>query len=422
MTRVADPYRGTGGLARAALAIVAAAMAQAAAPPPAAAQSTAMAVEYYHAGFNHYFVTAFPGEIADLDGGAFGGAWSRTGYAFPVWTAAQPATAAACRFFSATFAPKSSHFYTPVATECASLRQGGVWTYEGIAFHLRLTDVAGNCPAGTSILYRLYNRGAGDAPNHRFTTSRAVFEQMRAAGWEAEGNGPLLAFACVPPGGIATDAVGVLEGRTATGEDIVGVVLSDGSFYFFFGDGATRVQLVRGSGTFANGTFASTDARDYEYTPGQDVVPATVTGTYAGGSSLTGVIASRGRTTLFSASYVVDPPPPMRLPVAETTMTGVAATLDGSTFGNLALSPGGRLSGILLGCNVTGTLVPRSDARVADATVVIGGSFCAIGNHAMTGVAMFESEDGAAGLVVFASNASQTNAFTFAGFALPAVQ
>ena len=422
MSLVAGFPQVAGRLVRSALVIAAAALVPAAMPPCAAAQSTATAVEYYHAGFDHYFVTAFPGEIAALDGGAYGGVWARTGLAFPVWTTAQPSTAEACRFFSATFAPKSSHFYTPGAAECASLRAGGIWTYEGIAFHLRLTDGSGNCPAGTSNLYRLYNQGAGNAPNHRFTTSRAVFEQMRSAGWLAEGSGPQLVFACVPPAGGAIDAVGLLEGRTAAGEDIVGVVLSSGSFYLLFGDGATRAQLVQGTGTFANGTFASTDARDYEFEAARDVVPASVTGTYVAGTSLSGIIASRGRTTSFRASYVPDSSPPMRLPVADTALTGVALTLDGSTFGNLTLEPGGRLSGILLGCTITGTLVPRGDVRVADATVAIGGSFCAIGNHAMTGIAMFESEGGVSALIVFARNASQTNAFTFAGLALPAAQ
>lgn len=34
---------------------------------------TATVVEYYYAAWDYYFVTAFPDEIAVLDGGAFGG-------------------------------------------------------------------------------------------------------------------------------------------------------------------------------------------------------------------------------------------------------------------------------------------------------------------------------------------------------------
>ncbi len=387
--------------------------------PTAIAQSTGTAVEYYHAGFNHYFVTAFPGEIALLDGGGFGGAWSRTGHVVPVWLQPQASTVETCRFFGETFTPRSSHFYTPYASECATLKQGATWTYEGVAFHLRLPDGSGNCPAGTSVLYRLYNESRSGAPNHRYTTSRAVFEQMRAAGWTPEGLGPQVVFACVPAGAGATDAIGLWEGTTGAGEDVVGVVLSDGTFYLFHGDGASHVNLVQGTGVFANRTFASTSARDYEFVPAQDGVTATVTGTYVPRTSLSGAIASRGRKTTFSLRYTGDAPAPMALPPAPRTLTGVAYTLDGSTFGNVTLGPGGRLTGDLLGCTIAGTLTPRADIGIADLTVTISGSFCTLGSDAMTGVALYEEESGIGALVAFARNATQTNAMTLAAFMLP---
>jgi hypothetical protein len=163
--------------------------------PPAIAQ----AVEYYYADWNFYFETAFPAEIAALDGGAFGGAWKRTGETFTVWPSALNAAALpTCRFFSTIFAPKSSHFYTPFAAECAGLKAGNAWQYEGIAFYLALADANGNCPAGTVSLYRAYNNGMGGAPNHRYTTSLDILNQMIGAGWTFEGNGNTKVFACVP--------------------------------------------------------------------------------------------------------------------------------------------------------------------------------------------------------------------------------
>jgi hypothetical protein len=178
-------------------------------PAPAA---TGTAVEYYYADWNFYFETAFPDEIAALDGGAFGGVWKRTGQTFKVWTQptvsaaldgvpgikAAVANAATCRFFSTIFDPKSSHFYTPFDAECASLKAGNAWQYEGIAFYLQLADANGLCPAGSVPLYRLYDNGMGGAPNHRYTTSLEVFNQQAAAGWTFEGNGDTKVFACVP--------------------------------------------------------------------------------------------------------------------------------------------------------------------------------------------------------------------------------
>ena len=71
------------------------------------------------------------------------------------------------------------------------------YKYEGIAFYLQVPDENGNCPLGTTMLYRLYN-GIGGAPVHRLTTSEATFNQMLATGWVFEGDGRTFAFACVP--------------------------------------------------------------------------------------------------------------------------------------------------------------------------------------------------------------------------------
>ena len=164
-------------------------------PPPAA--GTSVAVEYYYADWNFYFETSFANEIALLDGGAFGGVWKRTGETFAVWPQPTGSAAATCRFFS-NFDPKSSHFYTPFANECALLKAGTVWQFEGIAFYVQLADDSGACPSGTIPLYRAYNNGMGGAPNHRYTTSLAILGQMLAAGWVFEGNGITKVFACVP--------------------------------------------------------------------------------------------------------------------------------------------------------------------------------------------------------------------------------
>ena len=164
----------------------------------------AVAVEYYRADWGFYFVTAFPDEIDALDGGAFGGEWKRTGETFIVWTDASDGALPTCRFFSTAFAPKSSHFYTVDATECASLKAGTAWQYEGIAFYLQLPAVdpknfVAYCPFGTVPLYRLYNNGVGGAPNHRYTTAAWVLQPMLSMGWVAESPGTNPVYACVRP-------------------------------------------------------------------------------------------------------------------------------------------------------------------------------------------------------------------------------
>ena len=163
-------------------------------PPPA---PRAVAVEYYHAGFDHYFVTSYVNEIQLLDAGSFSG-WQRTGRTFNVWTEDNGGTAGVCRFFSTSFAPRSSHFYTPFADECATVHRNANWQFEAIAFFVEYPDANGNCTAGRMPLYRLYNNGMSGAPNHRYTTSLDARLDMVSRGWIAEGWGPLGTIACVP--------------------------------------------------------------------------------------------------------------------------------------------------------------------------------------------------------------------------------
>jgi len=164
---------------------------------------TADAVEYYYSAWNFYFMTSFTSEINALDGGAFGGAWQRTGQTFKVWPQTNPSAVEVCRFFStAIFAPKSSHVYTPFASECDFIKTNpadvAAWQFENIAFYIQLADANGMCGAGTIPLYRAFNQGMGGAPNHRYMTSLTILNQMIAAGWTFEGNGNTMVFACVP--------------------------------------------------------------------------------------------------------------------------------------------------------------------------------------------------------------------------------
>ena len=154
-------------------------------------------LEYHHASNDHYFVTAIVDEMRTLDDGTFVG-WQRTGEGFAALPVGAAGALDVCRFFSATFAPKSSHFYTPIPSECLSLKGGQVWGYEDLVFALQLPDGAGKCPVGTAALFRLYNNGQGAAPNHRYTVSEVQRAAQAAQGWIGEGTGTPPVFACVP--------------------------------------------------------------------------------------------------------------------------------------------------------------------------------------------------------------------------------
>jgi hypothetical protein len=157
------------------------------------------AIEYVHAGYAQFFVTASDAEVAALDSGEIAG-WSRTGYTFSVYAADTAGTMNVCRFISTHLAPESAHVYTAVAHECDLLKRNGVWQFEADVFAVSAADVhTGTCSWGTTPLYRLYDAThARAAPSFRHTVSAMLREQLAAEGWTAWGFGRHGVMGCVP--------------------------------------------------------------------------------------------------------------------------------------------------------------------------------------------------------------------------------
>jgi hypothetical protein len=155
------------------------------------------AVEYDQGSHGQYFLTASPQEIAALDAGMFPG-WSRTGESFAVFPLDTAGAANVCRFWGGqNYSPKSSHFYTPLASECAIVKGDAGWQFEGEAFAVMLPEATGACAGATVPLYRLHNRSQNGAPDHRYTTRLTTQSEMLAQGWIAEGYG-IGVIGCVP--------------------------------------------------------------------------------------------------------------------------------------------------------------------------------------------------------------------------------
>ncbi len=317
---------------------------------------TVPAVEYYYAAWDDYFITAFPDEIALLDGGAFGGVWKRTGETFNVWPTATATASPACRFFSTSFSPKSSHFYTPFATECDTVKGNPDWQFESIAFYIQQAAADGTCGAGTVPLYRLYNNGMGGAPNHRYTTSLTVFNTMAAAGWVSEGNGDTKVFACVPSAPGAKAAEGLWRGTAPNNRTFFAIVLNEGTYYIAyslpgaasFAGVASFSGVVHGSGNAADGVFTSSDARDFALRLGGFGFASTVSVTYD---------AAYGK--------------PASLSALSGSYNGLSGHLDdaGSTMTASIDSNGVISAGNPGGCQFSGTATPRASVNVFDLAI-----------------------------------------------------
>lgn len=159
--------------------------------------STALAVEFYNASLDHYFITHIAAEMSDLDTGVHPG-WTRTQESFRVFTSSSAQTSPVCRYY---IPPEkgNSHFYGRGVQECTATGQNNpTFINEDSQFFHVILPVAGVCPAGTIPVYRVFSNRA-DA-NHRYMIRRDIRDAMVAQQhWLAEGDGPDLVVMCVPP-------------------------------------------------------------------------------------------------------------------------------------------------------------------------------------------------------------------------------
>jgi hypothetical protein len=381
---------------------------------PAAIAQIQPAVEYYYAAWNMYFVTAIPAEIALLDGGAFGGVWQRTGQQFNVYaTAGAPAGAATVwRFFSTTFNP-SSHFYTGIVAEYNALLSNPNWELEGAVFNTPMPAADGTCPAGSIPIYRLFNNGMSGAPNHRFTTDLNVRAQMIAAGWTPEGFGAIGVVFCSPQPLPRNTAEGLWNGTTSSNSKTAGFVLDTGAFYFFYTVPGTNnvAGVIQGTGTSSNGSFTSSDARDFYI--GYGVFPATITATYTPQATLNGTSVEGANATGFNTAYQPQYDQPFSLAAAAGTFNGQAASSQGWQGLVVTISATGTVTGSVSGCNFAGSATPHGSVNVADLSVTFQGGACVFGTNTLIGIAYYDSAKGT--IYAVAPNASRTDGFLFIG-------
>ncbi len=143
--------------------------------------------EYYNIDLNHFFRTGSRSEAIFVLSGGAGAGWRDTDGSFFAWRDASQGAVPVCRFYGTPGKGPNSHFYTADTGECSQVKKDPGWTYEGIAFYVKL-PVNDTCPGGTKPIYRLYNnRWKYNDSNHRFTTDTTEVDAMALKGWVKEG-------------------------------------------------------------------------------------------------------------------------------------------------------------------------------------------------------------------------------------------
>ena len=143
--------------------------------------------EYYNVDLNHYFRTGSRSESLSVLSGGAGAGWRDTKGYFLAWRQASQGAVPVCRFYGTPGKGPNSHFYTADPGECSQVQNDPGWTYEGIAFYVKL-PVNNTCPVDTIPIYRLYNnRWMYNDSNHRFTTDIAEVNALTLKNWVPEG-------------------------------------------------------------------------------------------------------------------------------------------------------------------------------------------------------------------------------------------
>ncbi|MCA0239291.1 MAG: S8 family peptidase [Proteobacteria bacterium] len=144
--------------------------------------------EFYNEDLNHYFRTGKKSDAAGVNRGEAGHGWLDTGDYFYGWTSAVEGAIPICRFYGTPGRGPNSHVYIASGYDCEQVKLDPGWTYEGTGFYAKLPLPDGTCPGDSVPVYRVYNnRWMFNDSNHRFTTDKAVYQQMISKGWLAEG-------------------------------------------------------------------------------------------------------------------------------------------------------------------------------------------------------------------------------------------
>ena len=167
-------------------------------PAPAPAGPTTTVVEYFHAGFGHYFVTGSAAEVAALDAGHGGGLGAHRPLVQGLRDRGDVARHRVPLLHHGLRAPELALLHADRQRVRRPAQREPRLAVRGRGVPRPAPASSGTCPAGAKPVYRLYNGGQTGAPNHRYTTEPEIRNDMVARGWVPEGTGAMGVIFCAP--------------------------------------------------------------------------------------------------------------------------------------------------------------------------------------------------------------------------------
>lgn len=216
----------------------------------------------------------------------------------------------------------------------------------------------------------------------------------------------------------ATSAEGLWNGTTSNGRTVSGLVLDDGVFWVLYTSQTNSniiAGAVQGSGTSNNGSFASSNALDFNL-EGLGIIPANLSASYTQKQNFNGTVTypTLNQTVTFTSKYSADYDQTPSLATIAGTYAGTAAVKDGSESGTVTISSSGVVNFVgSSSCTSTGTVTPRAKGNVYNLSVTFGGAPCSNANSTVTGIGYFDAATKR--LYGLGLNSARSNGFIFVG-------
>jgi hypothetical protein len=216
------------------------------------------------------------------------------------------------------------------------------------------------------------------------------------------------------PAATVSSAQGVYQGPVSNGRTHNTIVLENGQFYALYGTATTGGLLVsgfmQGTGTSNNGSFSSTNVRDF-FLSGA-VFTGSLTATYNLGKNFDGSITEGSSTVTFTGGPIPNSPYNYNLAanlaniVGGWTLTG----LQGDVI-SLSISSSGTFSASSAGCTFTGSIQPRASGKnVFDLALTFGSSPCRLAGQSANGIGLeYLLANGKRQLVIAGADSARAN-------------
>jgi len=169
------------------------------------------------------------------------------------------------------------------------------------------------------------------------------------------------------------------------------LVLEDGSYWSMYGtQGASAFYVtgfVEGAGTSNNGTFTSSDARDFGHSP---AVSGTVSATYTP-TSISGKVTGASGSETFNGNALTGTTYNYNTPAKISDVAGAwnLTLLNGETL-SINISAAGSFGPSVssLGCSISGTVTPRPSGKNVFNVSLLFGAGCSLVGQTATGIAL----------------------------------